>query len=663
MKGFAVFCSIRIKQFFLYCLQTAAMLVVVCLLPINFALAEDEGDGGTRSATPAVANGFYGIALSDVAVDAPRLTSNINIVGHGVCRYVDVLALNASDNHLLIPFKSALEWQRFITNVNPLHAYLDLCRPVFNLNSLEGGLIDFAGGLSTNDMGVPANERGTVDPAGTPTAYPVADAPQKRIDTRSDAALTAFRADDEVRNHVFNMARQDCRMPSPTVYPDGTTATVCNPQSWVETVYTRFHYNISADPLVDSDNNAAVMARITPMLRDAGAGTSQSSGVGTWLKSFLRDATIPPYSPPPLQNCAGYNNGDRYWVDQTWQEDALACPGGTYSDPGNPYRRRYLLEREYQCFDGSIFEGSYPMPNIREKAGTSSMLGACLPIVNGACNTTYHNQNFYTLDTSSNALCAGGSTVYDGAAAGLGWSWGCKGTPGFGTDTASDACRANRAVDAALGPAAGRTDLTGTPTATDMCTVTSVAPVLTGDGSASTPFSWTCTGYNGGQSFSATAQLAIPPACNLGPVLVDVQDIVDMGAGYGGTMCDAQWTLDQGIFEGTCNGAQPTFDGTTSCLVEIRTRSPNGCRIFYRECEGAPPHPRNGECGDSHNGSFTVAPTSNLCRNGPPSTVTDEGSSFEWTCAGRDGGSNASCSATKGNMYQWVERVIYGTCS
>lgn len=55
--------------------------------------------------------------------------------------------------------------------------------------------------------------------------------------------------------------------------------------------------------------------------------------------------------------------------------------------------------------------------------------------------------------------------------------------------------------------------------------------------------------------------------------------------------------------------------------------------------------PANGTCGSANGGSFSVAPTTNLCSAGTASSVTGTGP-WNWTCASTNGGSTASCSAT-----------------
>jgi hypothetical protein len=52
----------------------------------------------------------------------------------------------------------------------------------------------------------------------------------------------------------------------------------------------------------------------------------------------------------------------------------------------------------------------------------------------------------------------------------------------------------------------------------------------------------------------------------------------------------------------------------------------------------------NAACGTANNGTFAMAPNTNLCSAGVASSVTNPGS-WTWTCNGQYGGANASCSA------------------
>ncbi|HVN98281.1 MAG TPA: DNRLRE domain-containing protein, partial [Syntrophorhabdaceae bacterium] len=52
----------------------------------------------------------------------------------------------------------------------------------------------------------------------------------------------------------------------------------------------------------------------------------------------------------------------------------------------------------------------------------------------------------------------------------------------------------------------------------------------------------------------------------------------------------------------------------------------------------------NGQCGSSNGGTFTTAPSSNLCSSGTGTSVSGTGP-WTWSCSGSNGGSDASCLA------------------
>ena len=66
--------------------------------------------------------------------------------------------------------------------------------------------------------------------------------------------------------------------------------------------------------------------------------------------------------------------------------------------------------------------------------------------------------------------------------------------------------------------------------------------------------------------------------------------------------------------------------------------------------------PVNGSCGTSNSGTYTIAPTLNLCSTGTASSVTGSGP-WSWTCSGINGGSTSSCSA---NIQVWTINIGTG---
>ena len=155
---------------------------------------------------------------------------------------------------------------------------------------------------------------------------------------------------------------------------------------------------------------------------------------------------------------------------------------------------------------------------------------------------------------------------------------------------------------------------TSAPT-TDLCN-DGDATAVTGSG----PWSWTCTGINSGATDdSCSAQIqAVNGTC---------------GSSNGGTFASAPNTnlcsagnattvLGSGPWNWTCTGIG---SGTTAtCSANIQAV--------------------NGVCGSSNGGTFTEAPSTNLCSVGNATTVTGSGP-WNWTCTGIGTGTTANCSA------------------
>lgn len=397
-----------LKQRSTLCL--ALMLLLVGWQP---ALAEKNSEEAAKVAQ-AESNAPYsgsaslkGLRANTLGVGAARAT-NFSVTAHGICRYVDVIG----DKNVFLPFNTMAEWGKFIANVNKNDVALDFCRLQHDF-----GAVDFGPALSFNDPSynaaipapsaiskfytVPANMKGQLQ-AGVGTVYTVDPAPLKRVDTRSVAALKGFRDMPENRSHEFTVYRQDCRH---TTYPDGSTAEICNPQSWVETITAIFRYTLNANGIVGNDTESSVIAKLSPL-----RANPEMSEVGSWSGQLLRTATIPPFEAVPNRSCAGRTHGEKYWEDANWQEVEADCGTGYKSDPTDPYKRRWQNEREYQCFDEGKFDGSYPTPTLREKAGTSQYIGKCLPIIAGQCNAEYTSKSYQTLNNSP-VLCTAGDVA------------------------------------------------------------------------------------------------------------------------------------------------------------------------------------------------------------------------------------------------------------
>ena len=166
----------------------------------------------------------------------------------------------------------------------------------------------------------------------------------------------------------------------------------------------------------------------------------------------------------------------------------------------------------------------------------------------------------------------------------------------------------------------------------NLCSV-GVSSLVQGTG----PWTWTCIGANGG----STATCAAP-----------IQTwIVTAGAGAGGAVSPTSQTVNStasgtitvtpdsgyGIASVTgCGGSLVGNVYTTAAVVA-------NCNVYasFTPTIG----PVNGVCGSANGGSFSVAPTTNLCAAGTASPVTGAGP-WNWTCSSVSGGTAATCSAT-----------------
>ena len=96
-----------------------------------------------------------------------------------------------------------------------------------------------------------------------------------------------------------------------------------------------------------------------------------------------------------------------------------------------------------------------------------------------------------------------------------------------------------------------------------------------------------------------------------------------------------------------------SVDGTGTKCTTLMTASKNITATFDIA-------PVNGVCGSSNGGTFTIAPNTNLCSVGTPSTVTGSGP-WNWTCAGQYNGTNATCSANIKTYTLTYQSAVNGT--
>ena len=224
--------------------------------------------------------------------------------------------------------------------------------------------------------------------------------------------------------------------------------------------------------------------------------------------------------------------------------------------------------------------------------------------VNGACGSA-NGENFLTAPASN--LCSSGTAS---ALSGTGpWSWTCQGANGGKNATN---CSANLEVYGACGPANGE-NLFSKPVGSVLCTAGKASNV-----SGSGPWSWACQGANGGTTAKCSANLEVNGAC--GPangesfLTAPASKLCNGGTASRVTGGNGQWSW-------SCAGSGGGTSASCTAHIEI-----------------------NGACGSSSGGSFSSAPTANLCTSGTASALSGTGP-WSWTCTGAYGGKTASCTA------------------
>ncbi len=297
-------------------------------------------------------------------------------------------------------------------------------------------------------------------------------------------------------------------------------------------------------------------------------------------------------------------------------------------------------------------------------AGGSNGMGTIFSInpqpVNGVCGTS--NGGTFTSAPTSNLCSTGSPTTVSGSGP---WSWTCQGVNG-GANASCSANIQSQGVNGACGSANGE-DLLKAPSS-NLCSAGKASKV-TGTG----PWDWNCSGSNGGTTASCSAYLEINGACGsangksyLSPPISHLcnsgtpsaasnngqWDWTCMGSN-GGTTANCSAKLE---INGACGSANKEnfFTEPTSNLCSAGNASAvTGKGPWTWVCVGLNGGSKancsanlevNGACGSANGEDLLKAPTSNLCSDGKASKVTGKGP-WDWTCAGSNGGTTASCSA------------------
>ena len=233
------------------------------------------------------------------------------------------------------------------------------------------------------------------------------------------------------------------------------------------------------------------------------------------------------------------------------------------------------------------------MQGAPSSEGGQGTLGLACGSANGASTAT----------SPSIELCSSGSAsevVENGSS----WTWTCTNSSGIVN------CSAPASINGACGSASGIAAISA-PVA-NLCS-SGTASLVSGTG----PFTWTCSGSNGGSDVSCSDQLQTNGACgtanNVAVFNAPTANLCNTGvpSNVSGT----------GPFNWTCAGTNGGSNASCTAPLEV-----------------------NGACGSANGVSVSSAPTVNLCASGTASAVSGSGP-FSWSCSGVNGGSGSSCSA------------------
>lgn len=240
--------------------------------------------------------------------------------------------------------------------------------------------------------------------------------------------------------------------------------------------------------------------------------------------------------------------------------------------------------------------------------------------VDGQCGSS---NGSVQMSAPKTGLCAAGKPT---ALQGKGpWVWSCVGSGGGASISCSAAAQQQARVDGNCGQAANVA--TATTPAANLCE-SGVASSVYGEG----PWTWTCSGLNGGVAASCSANKNAPPAPPApGPVLNGL-----CGAANGVAM--ANQPLENLCSTGTPSSISGSGPWNWNCLGE------NGGMTVSCTAPLLPPSPISGVCGAANGVPTLTTPKAGLCNAGISSAVNGHGP-WTWSCSGVNGGSAVGCVA------------------
>ncbi|MER2520882.1 MAG: OmpA family protein [Bdellovibrionales bacterium] len=264
------------------------------------------------------------------------------------------------------------------------------------------------------------------------------------------------------------------------------------------------------------------------------------------------------------------------------------------------------------------------------ECSNSSSKASCtaLKFTRGTCGSS----NGAMLDRAPQAeLCAEGNAteVY-----GFGpWLWTCVGAGGGGSSSCSTAAMQQVRVEGVCGTSA-QAILSEAPN-TNLCDGGLASPVY-----GSGPWTWTCSGMNGGIASPCTALKSMSGEASAPSAPAAAVD------GYCGS-ANGMAVSEQPV-EGLCaSGSQTRIVGegpwNWNCM------GLNGGMSVSCTASLLPPPPLDGACGSASGAPALAMPQGGLCASGISSAVSGKGP-WTWSCSGINGGGAVGCVAPFAGM-------------
>ena len=307
------------------------------------------------------------------------------------------------------------------------------------------------------------------------------------------------------------------------------------------------------------------------------------------------------------ENCGTANNKEYTNLNSF---SSNLCSSGRVLNFSSTYSNANLVGWKWKCFDGTMASLSSDWCSAKR---TQSNTNPSVVSSNKYCGSA-NNQTFSSTPTSN--LCSTGIPTTPVLTQNQ-YTWSCK----FGSATLSS-CSAQKTQPVIVNGQCGSSNnqtLSSAPT-NNLCS-SGTSSSVTGSG----PWTWTCSGQNGGTVASCSAQKTQPAIVNGQCGSSNNQTLSSAPTNNLCSSGTSSSVTGSGPWTWTCSGQN---GGTSVNCSAQKTQPINNIPI-------------NGKCGSAVD-KDGYPPTNNLCSSGISSSVTGSGP-WTWTCSGQNGGTSENC--------------------